>query len=448
MTAGERTHNVTASVRRGVVFALAGALALPAGTFGRWAAAPFVVLGLAAFATTGGPLFELAARPRDQREGRLLALATFSLGCAALALLIPVGVLSPTLFAAAALLVGVGDLGQELAALHRPVPVVTTAGFATAAFVGAMAGQFAAPAFAGAAAPPVPEAVFLAASGALLGALVRAVFAGREDPFVLAAVGLQLPLFADLVATVTPERIVVALAVTVAFGYASYVLDTASVPGMLTGVLLGIVTMVLGDYGWFVVLFSFFVVGGLATKYGYERKLERGVAEDRGGARGSGNVLGNSLAALVAVVLFAASIAGRVPLDPPLFRYAFAASVATALGDTLSSEVGGLYDRPRLVTTLEPVEPGTDGAITIQGEIAGLAGTLLVALLAYGFFPVPEAAIAVVVGGGFVGMTADSVIGATLEGGRVGNQTVNFVATATGALAGAGLALALGLALP
>jgi uncharacterized membrane protein len=38
-------------------------------------------------------------------------------------------------------------------------------------------------------------------------------------------------------------------------------------------------------------------------------------------------------------------------------------------------------------------------------------------------------------------MTTDSLLGATLEGDALGNQSVNFLATLTGALIGAGLAV-------
>jgi len=43
--------------------------------------------------------------------------------------------------------------------------------------------------------------------------------------------------------------------------------------------------------------------------------------------------------------------------------------------------------------------------------------------------------------GGFVGMTVDSLLGATLEGGRLGNQWVNFLATLSGGLTSTGLAV-------
>jgi len=135
------------------------------------------------------------------------------------------------------------------------------------------------------------------------------------------------------------------------------------------------------------------------------------------------------------------------------------------MADTLSSEFGGLFDAPRLVTTLRPVAPGTDGAITWQGEVAGVAGAGLVAALAALAMPFggsaaigdlagPAAAgttvavpVAVAVtGAGFVGMTVDSLLGATVEGGRIGNQGVNTLATLSGALAAVVLSVVTGAA--
>jgi uncharacterized membrane protein len=42
---------------------------------------------------------------------------------------------------------------------------------------------------------------------------------------------------------------------------------------------------------------------------------------------------------------------------------------------------------------------------------------------------------------GLSGMTMDSLLGATLEGDALGNQSVNFLATLTGAFVGASLAV-------
>jgi uncharacterized protein (TIGR00297 family) len=114
--------------------------------------------------------------------------------------------------------------------------------------------------------------------------------------------------------------------------------------------------------------------------------------------------------------------------------------------DTFSSEFGGLYDNPRLITTFERVDPGTDGAVTWQGIVAGLVGAVIIAGIAGATIDsVGAVGAGLVVACGFVGMTVDSILGATVEGTVVGNQGVNTLATLAAAVTGVGLALALGL---
>ena len=55
---------------------------------------------------------------------------------------------------------------------------------------------------------------------------------------------------------------------------------------------------------------------------------------------------------------------------------------ACCLGDTLASELGILSkSKPFLITTLKPVPPGTNGAISLFGTIASIVGGALVGLL-------------------------------------------------------------------
>lgn len=431
---------MTGSLRRATAFAAIATLSMSAPFLGPAAAAPFAVVGAIAATITEGRLFDLLARPGDRQAGRLNGLAGFAFAATALGLVTVVD-LPVSVFVATVILVGYGNLAVELVRLKQEAPLFRVMAFAVGGALSALVAMYLVAILSGAAPPRLPEATVLAASGGLLGALVRGVFFAREDALVMVAVALLLWLFTDLAVMVSTTQVLLALGVTLVFGYTSYALGAASVPGMTTGVLLGFLAVILGGFGWFAILFAFFGVGGLSTKYGYQRKLERGVAEGDGGARGSGNVLGNSLAATIALLLFAAH--PRLPAEAIVFQFAFAGSIATALGDTLSSEIGGLFDEPRLVTTFERVEPGTDGAITWQGEVAGVLGTGIIAGLAVLVFGGGVPAIAVTVIAGLAGMTTDSITGATLEGGWVGNQTVNFVATAAGGIAGGLLALGL-----
>jgi uncharacterized protein (TIGR00297 family) len=434
---------VTSPLRRAGGFAAVGTLALAVPALGRAAWLPFALVAvLAAFVVDEGPLFELFARPADERDGRLNGLAGFALAATGLALLAtiprPETTMPPTVFVAAVLTVSYGNLGARLAERLSDDPFVSTGGFVLAALASATAGQALVAVAVG---QPVGLArfAFLAAAAALVASLIHAALYVRDDPLVMISVGFLLWFFAAIADPIAPAEVAFAFGVTAVLGYLSYALGTASVSGMLTGVLLSLLTVVYGGVEWFAVIVAFFAVGGLSTKFRYDAKRDRGVAEENDGARGTGNVLGNAAVALVAVLGFAA--VPLVPVEAAHFRYAFAGSLAAAMSDTLSSEIGGLFDTPRLITTFEPVPPGTDGGVTWQGAAAGAVGAALVALVAVPLLPTASPlAVALVALGGVLGMVVDSLLGAALEGGRVGNQTVNFLATLAGALCTVALA--------
>jgi len=134
--------------------------------------------------------------------------------------------------------------------------------------------------------------------------------------------------------------------------------------------------------------------------------------------RGVENVLGNTLAAVVALGL-------NFPLG-------FFAGIAAALSDTLSSEVGMLSKRaPRLITSLEHVEKGTDGGITLLGLAASAAGSVAIAAVAYYWFPQP-AVFLVVFLAGILGSLADSFFGAVWERNqKLDNTLVNLLGTSS-----------------
>ena len=413
---------------------------MAAPVLGRAAFAPFAAVALlAAFVVTDGPLFDLFARPADRREGRLNGLVGFALAAAGLAILateigLPIG-----LFVAAVLVLAYGNLGKRLVAETSDNPFLGVAGFAAGGSIAGVGGQVAVASLTSSSIL-LPRFAFLAVAGTLVAALFREMLFERDDPVVMLSTGLLLWLFDGLATGVGTVEVAAGLAITVALGYTSYALGTASVAGMLSGVLLGLLVVVFGGFGWFAVLITFFGVGALSTKFRYDDKKRRGIAEENEGARGTGNVLGNAAVALTCVLCFAAS--GSLPIDGTLFQYAFAGSMAAALSDTLSSELGGLYDDPRLITTLERVPPGTDGGVTWQGEVFGLAGAVVVAGVAFGLLPdVSTLGAVAVAAGGVVGMTVDSVLGATVEGPEFGNEAVNFAATLVGAVVSAVAAL-------
>ncbi len=354
---------MTAPVRRAGVFAALCTLALVVPLFGTTVAVAVAAVALlGAGVVSDGPVFDLLAYPGDYEDGRLYGLLTFILAAVLLGVIAETSSMSTAVFVGTVFLVGYGDLGEQLARQRTDHDVARVTVFCLSALVAAVAGQVATVAItdgAGALESVLPTLVFLAASGALLAALLRDILMLYDDPVVMLFVGLLLWLLAELEPALGAVEITIALAITAAFGYVAYALETASIAGMLTGVLLCLLTIILGGYGWFAVLVSFFAIGGLSTKFRYDRKEDLGVAEENNGARGIGNVLGNASVAIAAVLGYAASSAAVFPIDlePTLFLFAFAGSVATAMSDTLSSEIGSIFESPRLITTLEPVDP-------------------------------------------------------------------------------------------
>lgn len=455
---------MSSTVRRAVGFAFVGSLALLVPVLVEWGgfssivasvpiapilghsqamavliSIPFLAMTLLSLITSHGPLFELFAFPGDYKEGRLYGLASFCLAATGLTVVTLQFGMPLSVFIASILLLVYGNLAEKLVLKWTRDSFVLAAVFVTAAcLAGVLAQRFTAVVVG--TSFSFSLAVFLASSGALMAALLRSVLFDRDDPLVMLTVAFALWLFADLPLALGPMQVVGALLITLVFGYLSYALDTASITGMLSGVLLSLLTIILGDYGWFAILISFFMVGGLASKFRYDVKRSRGLAEDNEGARGSGNVLANSAVALVAVIGGAAS--ARIDVPELLFLFAFTGAIAAAMSDTLSSEIGGLFDNPRLITTLEPVPPGTDGGVTWQGELAGGVGSGIVAVIAVVFFDFTVLEAVIIIVAGVAGMTADSLLGATMEGEILDNMGVNFLATLVASIVAVALSLA------
>lgn len=217
--------------------------------------------------------------------------------------------------------------------------------------------------------------------------------------------------------------------------YRSRALDTG---GSIAAALLGLGVLVLGGTWTFLALLTFLVLGVLATKYRYGEKVKNGLAQSNNGTRSIGNVLGNGLAVLIFLLIEAV-------VKEDIFWAATFASIATVNGDTLASELGKVLGRkPRLITNLKPVKPGTNGGVSLQGEVIALIGALIIALFALPLTNhTPEMLLAVTIGG-FVGVNLDSLIGATLEEkGITDNNSTNFLASLFGGLIGAALFYAL-----
>lgn len=159
---------------------------------------------------------------------------------------------------------------------------------------------------------------------------------------------------------------------------AGFMARSVSLSGALCGFLLGAVLILTGGWQLFLVLGLFFLLGSLATKIGYAKKQGRGIAQEAGGRRGAGHAFSN-----VGVAAICGALIGTGVASDSLLWLAAAAALVTATTDTLGSEIGQLAGRTAyLPTTLRRVEVGTEGAISLEGTIAGLVGGFLVSMFA------------------------------------------------------------------
>ncbi|WP_258084931.1 DUF92 domain-containing protein [Thermococcus thermotolerans] len=228
------------------------------------------------------------------------------------------------------------------------------------------------------------------------------------------------------------ERVAVDLAVVAGLGIGSYRFKALDAKGAITAALLGLSVIELGGVYPFAALLTFVVLGVLATKYKFREKAKLGAAQSRGGIRSWGNVLGNGLAALI-------FLAFEYFSQMDVFWAASFAAIATANGDTLASELGKIFGKsPKLITTLKPVKPGVNGAVSLAGEVFAVVGAFVIAPFALPLTSEKAAMLFAITLGGFIGVNLDSLIGATLENeGITNNNSTNFLASLFGGFIGA-----------
>ncbi|MGP8269672.1 MAG: DUF92 domain-containing protein [Terracidiphilus sp.] len=182
------------------------------------------------------------------------------------------------------------------------------------------------------------------------------------------------------------------------------------------------------------------VLASTSTRLGRAKKERLGTAERRQGRSASQVAANLGIAAIVSseVVQSWLTDSGwftRATFAPmPLFAVALAA-LAEAAADTVSSEVGQvLSGQPRMITTLRTVEPGTDGAVSLFGTLAGVVAASIVAAAGTLALRGDLTMFWISCAGAVFGLFFDSLLGATIERiGWLNNDAVNFLSTASAA---------------
>lgn len=202
-----------------------------------------------------------------------------------------------------------------------------------------------------------------------------------------------------------------------------YAMKSVDVSGLIGGWVLGAIILVFGGWQLYLVLLAFFVIGTAMTKVGYRRKAKIGLAQEKGGRRGASHAFSNVGVAAIFALLTASDAR---------FWYAAVAALATAAADTTASEVGQLIGRRTfLPLTLKPVPVGTEGAISLEGTLAGLIAGLLVAIVGTR----DPRMVALITIAAFLGSYVESLAGSwnRKQPRSIPNGALNFFNTAAGA---------------
>ena len=242
-------------------------------------------------------------------------------------------------------------------------------------------------------------------------------------------------------ATQVPEVAWTALGISVLFALVVWKLKAGTPRAAATGALITASLMFSTTHfpyrnswahGAILPLLTVFLLTFVATKLGKRKKEALRLAEDHKG-RNSAQVAAN----LGAAALFATALTdlvspfGHLQHAASFAMVACSISLAEAAADTVSSEIGQAFGgQPRMLTNLRKAAPGTDGAITLVGTVAGICAACLVACAAAAAGQGSWFLFGWIVLGAVFGLFVDSLLGATLERlGWLNNDAVNFLST-------------------
>ena len=203
-----------------------------------------------------------------------------------------------------------------------------------------------------------------------------------------------------------------------------------TVPAAITGGLLGV--LIYAGIGWtgVALMSSFFILGSGATGWKKRAKQNLGLKPENKSGRTTGQVLANGgaggLLGLIAIIY---------PQSSAVCLLLAAGAFSSATADTMSSELGSVYGhRFYDILTFKNGRRGDDGVISIEGTLAGLCGSVVIAVV-YSVATIWGWNFLWIVIAGTIGNLADSYLGATLERkGIIRNDAVNFLNTLAGAL--------------
>ena len=212
-------------------------------------------------------------------------------------------------------------------------------------------------------------------------------------------------------------RLVFGLLFSSGIGLVAYRRQSLDKSGVLGAIASGTSIFGMGGWSWGLSLIYFFVSSSLLSHFRAQEKANAATDKfSKGSRRDISQAAANGGLATLFALLYGFS---RSPGTRRIAQAGFVGALATATADTWATELGVLSaSSPRLMTSGQPVAPGTSGGVTLLGMAASALGAY-----SQGFFfwagqgfrkslaPTPLLALL----SGMVGSCCDSLLGATLQ---------------------------------
>jgi uncharacterized protein (TIGR00297 family) len=230
------------------------------------------------------------------------------------------------------------------------------------------------------------------------------------------------------------EQILVGFLLAIIISILAFFARALSRSGAAAAVVVGTIIFGLGGLPWAVLLLAFFISSSALSHLAGRGKSILNEKAAKGSRRDAGQVLANGGVATLLVLAYRLSQGGQAfpsspavlapgsILPPSAWFFAFAASLAAANADTWATELGILNKRPPvMITTGQPVDPGTSGGVSPTGTLAALGGAGLVGLLAAGLAALGSSVsnfgthFLAISAAGLAGSLFDSLLGATWQ---------------------------------
>jgi len=198
----------------------------------------------------------------------------------------------------------------------------------------------------------------------------------------------------------------------------SYIRRILDRNGCLLAFIMGLVIGIFGSVVWLVLLLIFLFSSFAATRYRYELKKKRQVAQTKGGKRGFENVLANGYVPMVIALLSYEFPTPMPHIDKTVATVMFITAIATAASDTLASEIGVFAKRTYMITTFRRVKAGINGGVSGLGTAMGLFAAFYSATIGWLLIDLWSSAIPsnsvyylIPLSFGFLGCHIDSLLG-------------------------------------